>query len=258
MHWAEVAAGAMTGLIVGLTGTGGGALMTPILLLFFDIAPATAVGTDLWFAAITKLGAVRIHHEHRLIDWQVVKRLWMGSLPTSALMLLLMKFSPMHTINAQPIKIAISSAVVLTSIGLLFQKQLQQLGTRFLTADPVHFKAMQKPLTVAAGAGLGVLVTLTSVGAGAIGTVLLVHLYPFRLSPPRLVATDIVHAIPLAIFAGLGHLFIGNVNFGMLGYLLCGSIPGVMAGASLSARIPHGIVRGILASVLMIIGIKLW
>ena len=258
MHWRELIAGALTGLIVGLTGAGGGALMTPILLLIFGMAPATAVGTDLWFAAITKVAAVRTHHGHGLIDWQVVKRLWAGSLPASALMLMLMEFGPIHTLNLHSMNQAISAAVMLTSVGLLFQNQLHRLGSQFRTTDPDRFKAMQKPLTVAAGACLGVLVTLTSVGAGAIGAVLLVHLYPLRLTPPRLVATDIAHAIPLAMFAGLGHLMIGNVNFGLLGYLLCGSIPGVMVGAALSARLPHGVVRVALAAVLMIIGIKLW
>lgn len=258
MHWAEVAAGALTGLIVGMTGAGGGALMTPILLLFFGVAPAVAVGTDLWFAALTKVAAVRIHHGHGLIDWQVAKRLWAGSLPASALTLVLIKAGPIHTLNMPPMKLAISAAVLLTSLGLLFQKQLHGMGSRFRTVNPERFKALQGPLTIAAGASLGILVTLTSVGAGAIGAVLLVHLYPFRLSPPRLVATDIAHAIPLAVFAGLGHLAIGNVNFGLLAYLLCGSIPGTMAGAALSARLPHGVVRGALAVVLLIIGIKLW
>lgn len=258
MPWPEIIAGALTGLIIGLTGAGGGALMTPILLLVFGVAPATAVGTDLWFAAITKIAAVRIHHGHGLIDWQVVKRLWAGSLPASALILTLMKFGLIHSLNVPLMKTAISAAVILTSGGLLFQKQLHWLGSRFGAIAPDRSRAVQKPLTVVAGVCLGVLVTLTSIGAGAIGAVLLVHLYPLRLSPPRLVATDIVHAIPLAMFAGLGHLLIGNVDFGLLGYLLCGSIPGVMVGAALSARLPHGVVRVTLAAVLMVIGFKLW
>ncbi len=258
MHWAEVLAGALTGLIVGLTGVGGGALMTPILLLVFGVAPATAVGTDLWFAALTKVFAVRIHQGHGLIDWQVVKRLWAGSIPAAALMLMVMKLGPVHALDNHFLKMAIAASVMLTSLGLLFQNPLHQLGHRFQMAAPSRFKALQKPLTIGAGVGLGVLVTGTSIGAGAIGALLMVQLYPLRLTPPRLVATDIAHAIPLAMFAGLGHLWIGHVDFGLLGNLLCGSIPGVMAGAALSARLPHGVVRGSLAIVLLIIGIKLW
>ena len=258
MDWAQVLAGAVTGLTVGLTGVGGGALMTPILLLVFGIAPAAAVGTDLWFAALTKLAATRIHHGHGLIDWQVVKRLWLGSLPASALTLIFMKMSATHAQGFQSIKAVIAVAVILTAGGLLMQKRLHSFGTRFRTTDAAHFKALQAPLTVLAGALLGVLVTLTSVGAGALGAVFMAYLYPLRLTPPRLVATDIVHAIPLAIFAGLGHLLIGNVNFLLLANLLCGSIPGVIGGAMLSARLPHGLLRVTLATVLLAIGVKLW
>ena len=258
MDWAQVLAGAVTGLTVGLTGVGGGALMTPILLLVFSIAPAAAVGTDLWFAAMTKLVATRIHHGHGLIDWQVVKRLWWGSLPASALTLLFMKLSSTHAQGFQSIKEVIAVAVILTAGGLLLQKRLHRFGTRFRITDAAHFKALQAPLTILAGMLLGVLVTLTSVGAGALGAVFMAYLYPLRLTPPRLVATDIVHAIPLAIFAGLGHLLIGNVNFLLLANLLCGSIPGVIVGAMLSARLPHGLLRMALAVVLLAIGVKLW
>lgn len=251
-------AGAVTGLAVGLTGVGGGALMTPILLLVFAVAPAAAVGTDLWFAAITKLVATRVHHGHGLIDWQVVKRLWLGSLTASTATLIFMKMSTFHAQGFQSIKTVIAVAVILTAIGLLLQKRLHGFGRRFRTTDPDYFKGLQAPLTVVAGAILGVLVTLTSVGAGALGAVFMAYLYPLRLTPPRLIATDIVHAIPLAIFAGMGHLLIGNVNFLLLGNLLCGSIPGVIVGAMLSARLPHGLLRRTLAVILLAIGLKLW
>ena len=253
-----VVAGALTGLIVGLTGVGGGALMTPLLLLFFGVAPLAAVGTDLWFAAITKLFATRVHHGHGLIDWGVAKRLWWGSLPASAATLLGMIFFPVQTSAIGFMKMAIAVAVILTALGMIFQKPLQALGRRYRTTDAAHFKALQGPMTVACGAVLGVLVTLTSVGAGALGAVFLVYLYPLRLTPPRLIATDIVHAIPLAMFAGTGHLLMGNVNFGLLGNLLVGSIPAVILGAMLSARLPHALLRGALAIVLLLIGGKLW
>lgn len=250
-------AGASTGLLVGLTGVGGGALMTPLLLLVFGMAPTTAVGTDLWFAASTKLVATRIHHGRGLIDWQVVKRLWLGSLSASALTLVWMGTQAIKGGSFDFLKPAIAAAVMLTAVGLLFQKTLHAVGRRFRTAEANRFKALQGPLTVLAGVILGVLVTLTSVGAGALGAVFMAYLYPLRLTPPRLIATDIVHAIPLAMFAGLGHLLIGNVDFSLLGNLLLGSIPGVILGATLSARLPHKLLRGALSSVLLLVGVKL-
>ena len=253
-----IVAGALTGLIVGLTGVGGGALMTPLLLLFFGVAPLSAVGTDLWFAAITKLFAARIHHGHGLIDWQVAKRLWLGSLTASTATLFWLSRQALNAEAASTMKITIAIAVLITALGMFFQKPLHALGRRLRIAESTRFKTMQAPLTVAAGALLGVLVTATSVGAGALGAVFLVYLYPLRLTPSRLIATDIVHAIPLALFAGMGHFWIGNVKFGLLAYLLAGSIPAVIIGAMLSARLPHAWLRGTLAVVLLMIGIHLW
>jgi hypothetical protein len=258
MHWPEILAGALTGLIVGMTGVGGGALMTPILLLLFGVAPATAVGTDLWFAAFTKVAAMRIHHGQGLIDWPVVKRLWLGSLVCSTLTLLVLRWYPLPAGGAAVLTMAIAGAVLLTAAGLLFQARLHGWGRRLRLAEPERFKAWQAPLTVLAGAMLGVLVTLTSVGAGALGVVFLAHLYPLRLTPSRLVATDIVHAIPLAVFAGLGHLVVGNVDFRLLASLLCGSIPAAILGAMLSSRIPQPLLRGVLVAVLLAVGFKLW
>jgi len=253
-----IAAAALTGLVVGLTGVGGGALMTPLLLLVFGVAPLTAVGTDLWFAATTKLFATRVHHSHGLIDWVVAKRLWLGSLSASAATLVWMKLHPVDASAVNLLKSAIATAVLITALGMVFQQPLHALGRKLRTSNETDFKSVQAPLTVIAGAVLGVLVTLTSVGAGALGAVFLAYLYPLRLTPPRLIATDIVHAIPLAVFAGLGHLSIGNVNFTLLGNLLVGSIPAVVVGAMLSARLPHGFLRMTLALVLLLIGAKLW
>lgn len=252
-----VVAGAITGFVVGLTGVGGGALMTPLLLLLFGVAPLTAVGTDLWFAAITKMFATRVHHNHGLIDWQVVRRLWLGSLSASVLTLVWMRLNPVDENAVSMLKTAIAAAVLLTAVGIVFQKPLQALGRKLRTTDAGHFKAWQPGLTVVAGAVLGVLVTLTSVGAGALGAVFLAYLYPLRLTPPRLIATDIVHAIPLALFAGTGHLLMGNVNFGLLGNLLLGSVPAVILGAMLSTRLPHAVLRVALAVVLLAVGAKL-
>lgn len=255
----QALAGAGTGLLVGLTGVGGGAVMTPLLLLVFGVAPTAAIGTDLWFAALTKIAATRVHHGNGLIDWQVVRRLWLGSLPGSAFTLAWMAYAPITRETTAFLKTMIAVAVVLTAVAMLLQKPLHALGHRLRTrtesAD--RFKVLQAPLTVAAGALLGMLVTLTSIGAGALGVVFLAYLYPLRLTPSRLIATDIVHAIPLALFAGMGHLLIGNVNFGLLGNLLVGSIPGVIAGAMLSSRLPQPLLRGALSAILLFTGFKL-
>lgn len=257
MDWKLVLSGIATGLLVGLTGVGGGALMTPILLLLFGVAPLAAVGTDLWFAAITKLFATPVHQRHGLIDWQVVKRLWTGSLTASAATVAWLRFNPIAEESMGGLKAAVALTVMVTAIAMLFQRQLHGMGRRWRTTEGEGFKAAQGPLTIAAGAFLGILVTMTSVGAGALGAVFLVYLYPLRLTPPRLIATDIVHAIPLALFAGVGHLIIGNVDGALLGNLLLGSVPAVIVGALLSARMPHPILRLVLVAVLFTVGLKL-
>ena len=251
-------AGAATGLLVGLTGIGGGSLMTPLLLLFFGVAPMVAVGTDLLFAAVTKTFAAVPHNSKKLIDWQVVKRLWLGSLPSSALLIAFVHRTAVDPQLASLLKSVIAAAVMVTATGMLFHGPLHRLGQRLRYSSTAAFKKLQAPLTVVLGAVLGVLVTLTSIGAGALGVVFLVYLYPVRLTPPRLIATDNVHAIPLALFAGLGHLAIGNVDFALLANMLAGSIPAVIVGALLSSWLPHRVLRVALVVLLMTVGIKLW
>jgi uncharacterized membrane protein YfcA len=250
-------AGAITGLLVGMTGVGGGSLMTPLLVLVFGVAPLSAVGTDLWFAAITKLAATGIHSRHGLIDWQVARRLWLGSLSASALAIVLIGRLSDRPEMASVVKITVACAVIVTAVGLLFQRRLHSLGRKpGLRIDSTAIR-LQAPLTVLAGAVLGALVSLTSIGAGALGVVFLVYLYPLRLTPPRLIATDIVHAIPLAIFAGVGHLIIGNVDFALMTNMLLGSIPAVLVGATLSSRLPHQALRVSLVVLLLLVGTKL-
>ena len=156
------------------------------------------------------------------------------------------------------LKLVIAGAVVFTAAGILLQRRLHNAGQRLRVTQAEKFKAAQGPATVVAGAIIGLLVTFTSVGAGAIGVVFLAYLYPLRLTPPRLIASDIVHAVPLTMFAGMGHLLIGHVDFALLGTLLLGSVPGVMVGAVLSSRLPHGVLRTALAVVLTLVGLKLW
>lgn len=249
-------AGFLVGVLVGLTGVGGGALMTPLLLLIFGVAPVTAIGTDLWFAAITKMAAGKMHQTKGLIDWQVLRYLWAGSLPASIIMILIMS-SGLIVLDVSFLKTAVAIAILITALSMLLQKQLHSIGKHFRTSDVEHFKKWQPFLTIVAGVILGCLVTLTSIGAGAVGIVMLTYLYPLRLTPARLVATDIVHAIPLAMFAGMGHLFIGNIDFGLLGWLLIGSIPGVLIGATLSSKLPQAPLRIAISIVLSLVALKL-
>jgi hypothetical protein len=230
--------------------------MTPLLLLVFGVAPTTAVGTDLLFAGLTKIVASRVHHNAGLIDWQVVRRLWLGSLPASALTVLAIR-QGLLLIDVAALKQVIGFAVLVTALGMLIQAKLNALGKKLRLSDAEVFKRFQPGLTVLAGVLLGFLVTLTSVGAGAVGAVLMAYLYPLRLTTARLVATDIVHAVPLALFAGIGHMLVGNVDFELLLWLLVGSAPGVWIGAKLSARLPQKYLRFGLAFVLATIGFKL-
>lgn len=248
-------AGALTGFVVGLTGVGGGALMTPILLIFFGVSPTTAIATDLWFAAITKLVGARVHHTNGNVDWQVAKRLWLGSLPMALLIVVIV------SLGAQVAKVdwltkAIGIVVLITAIGLLVAPKLVAYAKGRRIGQPERFKAIQPALTVISGGVLGLCVALTSVGAGALGSVMLLYLYPLRMTPHRLVATDIVHAIPLAVVAGLGYLFAGMVDWWMLASLLVGSIPTVLMGSLLAGKIPGRGIQIALALVLIAAGIK--
>jgi len=248
-------AGALTGFVVGLTGVGGGALMTPILLIFFGVSPTTAIATDLWFAAITKLVGARVHHTNGNVDWQVAKRLWLGSLPMALLVVVIV------SLGAQVAKVdwltkAIGIVVLITAIGLLVAPKLVAYAKGRRIGQPERFKAIQPALTVVSGGILGLCVALTSVGAGALGSVMLLYLYPLRMTPHRLVATDIVHAIPLAVVAGLGYLFAGMVNWWMLASLLVGSIPTVLLGSLLAGKITGRGVQLALALVLLAAGVK--
>ena len=250
-------AGFLVGMLVGFTGVGGGALMTPLLVLLFGIAPQTAVGTDLLFASMTKTVGGWVHGKRGSIDWLVLSRLAAGSVPAAALTVALLHYSPQHAGLRALILPALGAALALTSLAMIFQPRLHRLGQRLRTTDAGRFKLLQVPLTVVAGALLGFLVTLTSVGAGALGVVLLVYLYPFRLTPARLVGTDIAHAIPLTLVAGLGHMSLGNVDFQLLGTLLVGSVPGVIIGSRLTLRVDQRYVRRAIAVMLAVVGGRL-
>jgi len=252
---AYVLAGALTGFVVGLTGVGGGALMTPILLIFFGVSPITAITTDLWFAAITKLVGARVHHTSGNVDWQVAKRMWLGSLPMALLIVVIVSLGK-QVVKMDWLAKAIGIVVLITAIGLLVAPKLVAYARRRRVGQPERFKAIQPALTVISGGVLGLCVALTSVGAGALGSVILLYLYPLRMTPHRLVATDIVHAVPLAVVAGLGYLFAGLVDWWMLASLLAGSIPTVFLGSLLAGKIPGRGIQIALALVLIAAGLK--
>lgn len=251
-----VIAGSVTGLVVGLTGVGGGALMTPILLLVFGVSPTTAIATDLWFAAITKIAGAGIHHRAGQIDWQVVRRLWAGSLPV-ALLTVVAVTTGNQLGKVEWLAHTIGVVVIVTAVGLIFAPWLLKVATARRIEQPVQFKAVQPMLTVLAGATLGVCVALTSIGAGALGSVMLLYLYPLRMTPHRLVATDLVHAIPLAVVAGSGYLIAGLVDWWMLTSLLCGSIPAIVVGSLLARKAPGRLLQIALAVLLVSVGLKI-
>lgn len=257
MEGLNALAGFGVGLLVGLTGVGGGALMTPVLVLLFGHAPAVAIGTDLWFAALTKSAGSVLHHGRGTVDWEVLRRLWTGSLPAALVTLLWLYVSGFDKLHHDGLLVALGGVLLLTALAMLFKARIHAIGQGLRAHTPEAFKRAQPALTVAAGAVLGFLVTLTSIGAGALGAAMLVYLYPHRLTPARLVGTDIVHAVPLTILAGSGHLLLGNVNLPLLGSLLLGSIPGVLLGAHFSTRAPDGLLRPVIAGVLVLVAIKL-
>jgi len=249
--------GLLVGLLVGLTGVGGGSLMAPIMILLLGVAPTTAVGTDLWFAAITKIVGSAIHHSLGEPDWQVVRRLALGSLPASIITSIILSQMSMGQVTQGLIMNALGVLLIATAIATFSWVRVQRAALSLSPTTAARYKLRQPALTMLAGALLGVMVTLTSVGAGALGAVLLFALYPLRMSARRLVGTDIVHAVPLTIVAGLGHLLMGNVDFLLLGSLLVGSIPGIIIGSWLATRLPGGVMRPILAVVLAIVGFKM-
>lgn len=253
----NVIAGFGVGVIVGLTGVGGGSLMAPIMILIFGVAPTTAVGTDLWFAGITKIVGGWIHGKKGTIDWQILRRLFLGSIPASLATLAWLHYSGVGKSNSKLMMQALGITLILTSIAALSRARVHAFGESLRGSSPHAFKAAQPALTVVGGVILGFLVTFTSIGAGALGAVMLLYLYPRRLTPLSLVGTDIVHAIPLTLVAGTGHLLMGNVNGELLGNLLIGSIPGIIIGSMLAMRAPEQFVRTAITIVLALVGLKM-
>ena len=253
-----IVSGFFVGLLVGITGVGGGSLMTPLLVFLFAFKPAVAVGTDLLFAAITKSGGVFVHHgTHGSVDWKIVRHLAYGSLPAALLTLYLLNYLAQNSKDiSHLITYSLGIALILTSAAVLVRAYLQRHAPPLTEECNIgRFGDSQPAVTLLTGFVLGALVTLSSVGAGALGTVALFFLYP-RLPTIKVVGTDLAHAIPLTALAGLGHWQLGNVNFTLLGSLLIGSLPGIWLGSHASAKIPDKILRPLLAALLMLIGFK--
>lgn len=245
--------GFVVGVIVGLTGVGGGSLMTPLLILMFNIHPATAVGTDLLYAALTKSAGTAMHGFNRNIDWRIVLTLGIGSVSAAAVTLWMLSglggSSPETT---KLISQVLGVMLIATALTLLLRRWL--FG--FARTHRELPRGLQTGLTIGMGVLLGVLVSISSVGAGAIGVTALMLLYP-RLPLLKVVATDVAHAVPLTAVAGLGHWAIGNVDPGMLGSLLVGSVPGILLASWFSPKVPEALIRVLLGAVLALVGLKL-
>jgi uncharacterized protein len=246
----QALAGFAVGLLVGQTGIGGGALMTPILVLLLGAHPATAVGTDLLFAAATKSIGTLAHGVNRTVDWRVAGLLAGGSVPAAGLTLLVIsRFDLSGRPMANSISCVLAIVLVATAISLIFRKSILAAG-RGRSAAALRRIA---PLTIATGAVLGVLVTISSIGAGALGVTALIVLYPKR-PLATIVGTDIAHAVPLSLAAGTGHWLLGAVDWSLLSSLMCGSAPGIILGSYASTLVPDGVLRPILAVTLIAAG----
>jgi uncharacterized protein len=249
-----VTSGFGVGLLVGMTGVGGGSLMTPLLILLFGIHPATAVGTDLLYAAATKTGGGMVHGLARSIHWPAVRRLASGSIPASILTLVVLWQLDLDSGTARSlINVVLSFALLLTAASLIFRKAiLESLGRRLERLDDGAIARA----TVLVGATLGALVSISSVGAGAVGVTALLLLYP-RLPMARIVGSDIAHAVPLTLIAGMGHWAMGAIDWHLMGVLLVGSLPGIVIGSYCATRVPETALRLLLAATLIVVAGKL-
>ena len=249
-----VLSGFAVGFLVGMTGVGGGSLMTPLLILLFHIHPVTAVGTDLIYASVTKTGGSLVHGLNSTIDWRIVRRLATGSLPASLLTMLvlwLLKVDP-ASYSALVTKV-LGVALILTAMALVFRRRLLATYSRRVG---VLTESQTRLTTIIVGLVLGVLVTISSVGAGALGVTALLLLYP-ELPIVKIAGSDIAHAVPLTLVAGLGHLAAGSMDLTVLVSLLCGSLPGIVLSSQFAPRMPDAVLRYVLAITLILVSLRL-
>lgn len=250
-------AGIFVGLLVGLTGVGGGSLMAPLLILLFGINPAVAIGTDLWFAAITKTVGGAIHHRLGLADWQIVKRLALGSIPAAVITVLWLSFFHDGQLHSDLLMTLLGAALLLTAILILAKQRITAPLKKLHQKLTPAIERRQLLATMGGGAAVGVLVTLTSVGAGALVAVMLAMIYPLRLNAKTIVGTDIIHAVPLTLVAALGHSWLGNADMWLLASLLVGSIPGIVVGSLAAGKMNDTLVRYALAAMLAVSAVKM-
>jgi len=250
-----IISGFAVGLLVRMTGVGGGSLMTPLLTLLFGVVPSVAVGTDLAFASLTKGAGTITHRSRGTVHWPIVRRLCMGALPAALLATLGLHYlGPLDASIGKTIRYSIAVSVLLTVVAILFRSKMlswvnrhpeRQLQGRSLTVA-----------TVVSGVLLGTLVTISSIGAGAIGATLLVMLYP-KLTPAEVAGTDIAYAVPLTAIAAAGHWWLGSINWMLLVTLLIGSVPGITLGSWAARAVPERFLRGLLATTLALVAVKL-
>lgn len=250
-----ITAGFAVGLLVGMTGVGGGSLMTPLLTLLFGVSPSVAVGTDLAFASITKGAGTITHRFNGTVNWAIVRRLCLGALPAALIAtLILSRFGALDARIGQVIRYSIAGSVMLTVVALLFRRRM----LAWIKAHPerqLQGRALSMA-TIIAGAVLGTLVTVSSIGAGAVGATLLVMLYP-KLTPAEVAGTDIAYAVPLTAIAAAGHWWLGSIDWTLLVTLLIGSLPGITLGSMLARKVPERFLRALLAMTLTGVAFKL-
>lgn len=255
MDLSFVASGFAVGLLVGMTGVGGGSLMTPLLTLLFGVSPAVAVGTDLAFASLTKGVGTFTHRLRGTVHWEIVRRLCLGALPAALLASYSLKhFGTLNKEIGQIIRYMIAGSVMLTVVAILFRRKM----LAWINAHPERHLQGDKLVwaTIISGAVLGTLVTISSIGAGAIGATLLVMLYP-RLTPAEVAGTDIAYAVPLTAIAAIGHWWLGSIDWSLLLTLLLGSVPGITIGSYAARAVPERLLRGLLAFTLVAVAAKL-
>jgi uncharacterized membrane protein YfcA len=247
-------AGMVVGMLIGLTGVGGGSLMTPLLVLLFGFHPATAVGTDLLYASVTKTVGTAVHNQRKSVDWKIVLSLACGSVPSAiATIYVMSRVGTLAQHAAGVLNLILGVTLLLTGISVFFRPRIiHWAGPRFDQAGSRKVSGW----TILLGFVLGILVSVTSVGAGALGTTALLMLYP-TLPIARIAGSDIAHAVPLTLIAGIGHWLIGSVNFGLMGALLIGSIPGIIIGSLLATKSSDDVLRPILAVTLLVVAVRL-
>lgn len=247
-------AGLLVGMLVGLTGVGGGSLMTPVLVLLFNFHPVTAVGTDLLYASVTKSVGTAVHNRRKTVDWKIVVSLACGSVPSSIATIYVMgRVGTLAQHAAGVLNVLLGATLLLTSISVYFRPWIiSRIGPRFDHSSARRISGW----TVLLGFVLGILVSATSVGAGALGTTALLMLYP-TLPVARIAGSDIAHAVPLTLIAGLGHWLLGSVDLGLMGALLLGSVPGVIIGSLLASKSSDDILRPVLAITLLVVSVRM-